>query len=399
METDEMNAHRVFSLCIVAVFVLLVSACAGSDAPPTAVAEETAAANLTQTAAAETAIAQKVEATLAARDTALPETSTVASDRATDTPDAAPTDTPSTPTDTPLAPANTPPAPTDTPPQSEQPTATLILLTIAESDVDGDDGNDFVRGSSESNNGRVILLPEFKETDVTDPVVFRDKIAFQIEVFDTRAGLTDGAGIRDVTFHIEAEDGSGQVVFENQADQPSYCAFGSDESGCAFLDIVGSGGRWPGTYGRGIYNTRYMARIDIVTEAGDVTQWRWRFIVENPSLPELPPPNTALIKHIDVQDGVYVVDFETFGFEPLLESGRTHLHFFFNTVPPEQAGVPGSGPWQIYPTGPGQPNTTPFTLYAAADRPEAATQMCVLVANHDHSVNMNTGNCVDLPAP
>jgi hypothetical protein len=142
-----------------------------------------------------------------------------------------------------------------------------------------------------------------------------------------------------------------------------------------------------------------LARIDIVTETGDVTQWRWRFIVENPELTELPPPNTALIKQIDVQDGVYIADFETFGFETLLEPGRTHLHFYFNTVPPEEAGVPGSGPWQIYPTGPGQPNTTPFNLYGVADKPIDATQMCVLVANHDHSVNVNTGNCVDLPEP
>jgi hypothetical protein len=31
------------------------------------------------------------------------------------------------------------------------------------------------------------------------------------------------------------------------------------------------------------------------------------------------------------------------------------------------------------------------------DRPAQATQMCALVANADHSVQLNTGNCVDLP--
>jgi hypothetical protein len=73
------------------------------------------------------------------------------------------------------------------------------------------------------------------------------------------------------------------------------------------------------------------------------------------------------------------------------------IAFFFDRVPPEEAGVPGSGPWQIYPTGPGKPNTSPFTLYTVDQRPKGATQMCILVANADHSVNQGTGNCVDLP--
>jgi hypothetical protein len=32
-----------------------------------------------------------------------------------------------------------------------------------------------------------------------------------------------------------------------------------------------------------------------------------------------------------------------------------------------------------------------------ADRPSAATQMCILVANPDHSVIANSGNCWALP--
>ncbi len=67
------------------------------------------------------------------------------------------------------------------------------------------------------------------------------------------------------------------------------------------------------------------------------------------------------------------------------------VHFFFNTVPPEQVGVPGSGPWYVYGGG------SPFTGYGVADRPQAATQLCVLVANHDHSVILGSGNCMNLP--
>jgi hypothetical protein len=68
-----------------------------------------------------------------------------------------------------------------------------------------------------------------------------------------------------------------------------------------------------------------------------------------------------------------------------------HVHFFFNTVAPENAGVPGSGPWILY----GGPR--PFTKYRVSDRPAQATQMCILVANPNHSVQPDSGNCMDLP--
>jgi hypothetical protein len=67
------------------------------------------------------------------------------------------------------------------------------------------------------------------------------------------------------------------------------------------------------------------------------------------------------------------------------------LPFFFNSVPPEQAGVPGSGPWYVY------GGDSPFTGYTIADRPGEATQLCILVANPDHCVIQGTGNCYDLP--
>jgi hypothetical protein len=105
-----------------------------------------------------------------------------------------------------------------------------------------------------------------------------------------------------------------------------------------------------------------------------------------------PPPATQFavqITGITVGNNRYVVSYETFGYTEAVP-GR-HVHFFFNTVAPDQAGVPGSGPWILY----GGPR--PFTGYSVADRPGAATQMCALVANDDHSVVSNTGNCMNLP--
>jgi len=91
---------------------------------------------------------------------------------------------------------------------------------------------------------------------------------------------------------------------------------------------------------------------------------------------------------IDGQNS-YVVEYETFTFSEVLPG--VHVHFFFNTVSPENAGSPGSGPWYLY----GGPR--PFTKYRVSDRPAAATQMCVLVANSNHSVQPNSGNCMVLP--
>jgi hypothetical protein len=85
----------------------------------------------------------------------------------------------------------------------------------------------------------------------------------------------------------------------------------------------------------------------------------------------------------------YVIDYETFEFSEQLPG--MHLHFFFNTVPVEQAGIPGEGNWMIY----GGPR--PFAAIEQSQRPEKASQICALVANADHSVQLNSGTCAILP--
>jgi len=107
---------------------------------------------------------------------------------------------------------------------------------------------------------------------------------------------------------------------------------------------------------------------------------------------ETVPPGILYVRinRITINDqNQYVVEYETFEYTEKLPG--THVHFFFNTVSPEQAGRPGSGPWILY----GGPR--PFTEYSLSDKPAAATQMCALVANPNHSVQPNSGNCVDLP--
>ncbi len=107
--------------------------------------------------------------------------------------------------------------------------------------------------------------------------------------------------------------------------------------------------------------------------------------------PTIPPG----VRFVDIQSittdtqGRYVVEYETFEYTEKLPG--VHVHFFFDTVPPEQAGNPGKGPWYLY----GGPR--PFDKYRQKDRPKEAAQMCALVANADHSVQLNSGDCAVLP--
>ena len=102
-----------------------------------------------------------------------------------------------------------------------------------------------------------------------------------------------------------------------------------------------------------------------------------------------PSSPSVRITGISEDNGRYLINFQTSGYTPALPG--VHIHFFFNTVTQENAGSPGSGPWKLYGGG------SPFTEYTANDRPGGATQMCALVANADHSIQLGTGNCVNLP--
>jgi serine/threonine protein kinase len=108
-----------------------------------------------------------------------------------------------------------------------------------------------------------------------------------------------------------------------------------------------------------------------------------------PTLSPTPEGPFVVITEIRVDGNLYVVDYEPNNLEP-----SQHVHIFFDTVPPEQAGAPGSGPWKLTWNTYGNP---PFTQYGIGNRPAGATKMCALVANSNHTVIMGSGNCVFLP--
>lgn len=113
-------------------------------------------------------------------------------------------------------------------------------------------------------------------------------------------------------------------------------------------------------------------------------------LVEAPPLPAATAVPSVVIQQITVDhDNRYEVDYVTEGFTEELPG--THLHFFFSNVSPEQVGMSSTGGRLMY----GGPS--PFTGYRTTDRPAEAMGMCVLVANPDHSVALDSGNCLQLP--
>ena len=112
----------------------------------------------------------------------------------------------------------------------------------------------------------------------------------------------------------------------------------------------------------------------------------------------LPPGPFVQIDDVVVEGEQYRVNYQVIGYEPQLDGGpeSLHVHLFFNTTAPENAGTNGTPPGQWDVTDEPESRLTPF---GPADKGEA-TQMCSAVATVGHEVHLRgtpTGNCVDLP--
>ena len=114
---------------------------------------------------------------------------------------------------------------------------------------------------------------------------------------------------------------------------------------------------------------------------------------ETPTVTPTSTPEGAYanIDSITLDGSSYVVNYSVHNLPA--DPGNMHVHIFFDTVPPDQAGSPGAGPWKLSFGSFGQ---SPYTGYGPANRGNA-NQLCILIANANHTINQGTGNCVDLP--
>ena len=154
-------------------------------------------------------------------------------------------------------------------------TATAVPQ-VAVIPVDGSDGNKALGNNRGVNQGRNLLLPGFAPHETSDPMVFRDKIVFQAEVFDKNVGQYDGAGIESVTFTIRDE--TGKKIHERTERNAGYCVFGGGEPDCTVWRFAEHGDKWPG--GADLRPGIHDVQIVIRPKSSEEVTWFWSFRVE-----------------------------------------------------------------------------------------------------------------------
>jgi hypothetical protein len=104
----------------------------------------------------------------------------------------------------------------------------------------------------------------------------------------------------------------------------------------------------------------------------------------------------VFIDNISRENDAFVVRYTTSGYEPELDAGPQshHVHFYFNTVPVDQAGIPAPPNWVAYDT---DENGELIYRFPVASVPGGATQLCASVANVNHGLDDHLQDCVPLP--
>ena len=280
-----MSKRTLITIAAMALIVAILAACGQSDA-----GDDTQARIATRVAQD-----QVVAATLtadAAQAVTVPETPTpqlsatpqpVAQRRvATATPLPA-TAAAIPPTDTPIPPTDTPIPPTDTP---IPPTATPIVAAVVAVDGSDGDGREILLSGIPDTNGRVVVLPGFNDSQVSNPMIFRDWLTARVAVFDTRLDQTrDGSGIQSVNFEISKPDGES---YEKREESAPFCLFGGNDPLCPGVRLRDYGRDWP----EGPYETT----INIRADDGLTSTWRWTFCVQRCEVESSVPPVAEIVQ-------------------------------------------------------------------------------------------------------
>lgn len=217
--------------------------------------------------------------------------------------------------------------------------------------------------------------------------------AFEIHVYDN-SKVTIRNSVFDGNVADSGNGGAGRIIMHSGQFSITNSLFTNNQTTSGIggaLAIEGTGGE--------VFILNSIFDGNSAGSQPDVAQVGGSVLVQNlgetVNLPmmqaEFGEENQARITNITLNDSYeYVVEFEAYNFTPVLPG--QHLHFFFDTVAPMDRGVPGDGSmWKIH------GSSDPFTGYTDTNKPPFATQMCVLVANQNHTVNEGTGNCFRLP--
>ena len=98
----------------------------------------------------------------------------------------------------------------------------------------------------------------------------------------------------------------------------------------------------------------------------------------------------------------FVLSYTTVGFDPDLDGGPTsqHIHFFYDSVPLEQAGLPaGTGEWAVWDTDQAGENVfRGDERFRPSAVPAGATALCAVPATAGHTIDPGAvPSCAELP--
>jgi hypothetical protein len=147
-----------------------------------------------------------------------------------------------------LVPSNTLVPPSNTPvPPTKAPTKPPIVPTLPQLVVEA------IPGQLKAQ----ILHPDYFEGAHTS-------LNFQVKAYDPDAGNKDGAGIKNVEFHISDQDGN--ELWKQVEQNVPYCAFGGDNP-CPVYVFAQHGNKWPN--GQPIQNGTYTLQVNVHAQNGD----------------------------------------------------------------------------------------------------------------------------------
>jgi molecular chaperone DnaK len=104
----------------------------------------------------------------------------------------------------------------------------------------------------------------------------------------------------------------------------------------------------------------------------------------------------VFIDEITREGDVFVARYTTVGYDPKVQGGpeSRHIHFYFDTLPVDQAGIPAPPNWVVYDT---DAEGNLIYRFEASTVPPGATKLCASVANVNHGLDDHLQHCVALP--
>lgn len=113
----------------------------------------------------------------------------------------------------------------------------------------------------------VEAIPGQLKARIVHPDYFngaKTSLTFQVQAYDPDKGNKDGAGIKNVEFHIL--DADGNEVWKQTEQNVPYCSFGGDNP-CPVYVFSAHGNKWPN--GQQIQNGTYSLQVNVHAENSD----------------------------------------------------------------------------------------------------------------------------------